>query len=144
VVLATQRVNTFTMQLTNRSGGDPLLSIYRDTETIGCDPSLSSIPVGEQRSLDSAFQVGAQTTVGTQTTAAESNIAVDCADAAGVCVDSGASWLLEFATQEIADWMAAPGNEDEFVTLFFDDQSGRLGELTTRCCSTSALFPRRT
>jgi hypothetical protein len=25
--------------------------------------------------------------------------------------------------QEIAEWMAAPGNEDEFVTLFFDDQS---------------------
>mmetsp|Transcript_11458 Transcript_11458/g.34433 ORF Transcript_11458/g.34433 Transcript_11458/m.34433 type:complete len:647 (+) Transcript_11458:108-2048(+) len=27
-----------------------------DTETIGCDPSLSSIPTGEQRSLDSALQ----------------------------------------------------------------------------------------
>ncbi len=25
--------------------------------------------------------------------------------------------------QEIAEWMAAPGNEDEFVTLFFDDQT---------------------
>jgi len=24
--------------------------------------------------------------------------------------------------QEVADWMALPGNEEEFVVLFFDDQ----------------------
>jgi len=70
----------------------------RDTETIGCDPSLSSIPVGEQRSLDSALQ-------------------------------------------EVADWMAAPGNEAEFVTLFFDDQSD-LGDWVGALTSFQAALDR--
>lgn len=35
--------------------------------------------------------------------------------------------------QEIAEWMAAPGNEDEFVTLFFDDQSD-LGDWVRASC----------
>lgn len=52
----------------------------RDTETIGCDPSLSSIPTNEQRTLDTALA-------------------------------------------EVAQWMAAPANSGEFVTLFFDDQT---------------------
>ena len=35
---------------------DSLCVAHRDTETIGCDPSLSSIPTGEQRTLDSALE----------------------------------------------------------------------------------------
>lgn len=50
-----------------------------DTETLGCDPSLSSIPALEQRPLTEALA-------------------------------------------EVADWLAAPGNEAEFVMLYFDDQ----------------------
>lgn len=29
---------------------------------------------------------------------------------------------MEAAMQEVADWMALPGNEREFIVLFFDDQ----------------------
>jgi hypothetical protein len=50
-----------------------------DTETLGCAPSLSSIPAAEQRTL----------------------------------VD---------ALSEIKTWLDAPGNEGEFVVLYFDDQ----------------------
>lgn len=50
-----------------------------DTETMGCNPSLSSIPALEQRTL----------------------------------VD---------ALTEIADWMNAEENKDEFLVLYFDDQ----------------------
>jgi len=50
-----------------------------DTETLGCDPSLSSIPATLQRTVLDALE-------------------------------------------EIGEWMAAEGNEDEFLVLFFDDQ----------------------
>ncbi|KAI3432222.1 hypothetical protein D9Q98_003784 [Chlorella vulgaris] len=72
-----------------------------DTESLGCQPSLSSIPVLEQR-------------------------------------------LLTDALQEIRDWMDAPGNSDEFLLLYFDDQPnlqtwGKLGHLLN---DTLATFPR--
>jgi hypothetical protein len=35
--------------------------------------------------------------------------------------------------------MAAPGNEDEFVTLFFDDQSD-LGDWVRRCDGPASLL----
>ena len=50
-----------------------------DSETIGCEPSLSSIPVKDQRTLTSALE-------------------------------------------EVRDWLDRPGNEREFVVMFFDDQ----------------------
>lgn len=66
-----------------------------DTETLGCDPSLSSIPSLEQRTL----------------------------------VD---------ALEEVAAWMGAPGNEDELVVLFFDDQPN----LATWVRASSHSYPR--
>ena len=53
--------------------------IQWDSETIGCQPSLSSIPAAEQRTLLTAMQ-------------------------------------------ELADWLAVPQNEQEFLIVFFDDQ----------------------
>ena len=54
-------------------------NIRWDSETIGCEPSLSSIPAAEQRTLLTAMQ-------------------------------------------ELADWLAMPQNEKEFLIVFFDDQ----------------------
>jgi uncharacterized protein YqkB len=54
-----------------------------DTETIGCNPSLSSIPASEQRSLESAFD-------------------------------------------EILQWMKLPENQNDFLSIFFDDQMGTI------------------
>ncbi|TYZ64664.1 hypothetical protein PybrP1_006352 [[Pythium] brassicae (nom. inval.)] len=54
--------------------------IQWDSETIGCKPSLSSIPASEQRSLDAALA-------------------------------------------EIAAWLHAPANQDEFLLVFFDDEA---------------------
>ena len=54
--------------------------IHWDSETIGCNPSLSSIPVKEQRTFLSALE-------------------------------------------EIAAWQAQPGNEQEFLVLYLDDQA---------------------
>ncbi|KAL3139980.1 hypothetical protein ABBQ38_004267 [Trebouxia sp. C0009 RCD-2024] len=53
--------------------------IQWDSETIGCQPSLSSIPAAEQRTLLTAMQ-------------------------------------------ELADWLALPQNQQEFLIVFFDDQ----------------------
>lgn len=53
--------------------------IQWDSETIGCQPSLSSIPAAEQRTLLTAMQ-------------------------------------------ELADWLAVPNNQQEFLIVFFDDQ----------------------
>lgn len=53
--------------------------IHWDTETVGCNPSLSSIPVTVQRSLADALA-------------------------------------------ELAAWLAVPGNEEEFLLVFLDDQ----------------------
>ena len=53
--------------------------IQWDSETIGCEPSLSSIPAAEQRTLLTAMQ-------------------------------------------ELADWLAMPQNQQEFLIVFFDDQ----------------------
>ena len=50
-----------------------------DSETVGCEPSLSSIPAAEQRTLLTAMQ-------------------------------------------ELADWLAMPQNQQEFLIVFFDDQ----------------------
>ena len=60
-----------------------------DTETLGCMPSLSSIPSMEQRTL----------------------------------VD---------AMKEVKAWMDQPGNQEEFVVLFFDDQPD-LTSWVSRC-----------
>ena len=54
-------------------------NIRWDSETIGCEPSLSSIPAAEQRTLLTAMQ-------------------------------------------EVADWLAMPQNQQEFLIVFFDDQ----------------------
>ena len=54
-------------------------NIRWDSETIGCEPSLSSIPAAEQRTLLTAMQ-------------------------------------------ELADWLAMPQNQQEFLIVFFDDQ----------------------
>lgn len=54
--------------------------IHWDTETVGCDPSLSSLPVLDQRGFADALA-------------------------------------------ELAAWLAAPGNEREFLVLFLDDQA---------------------
>ena len=54
-------------------------NIRWDSETIGCEPSLSSIPAAEQRTLLTAMQ-------------------------------------------ELANWLAMPQNEKEFLIVFFDDQ----------------------
>lgn len=54
--------------------------IQWDSQTIGCKPSMSSIPASEQRHVESAIE-------------------------------------------EIADWIHRRENQDEFVILFFDDQS---------------------
>ena len=54
--------------------------IHWDSETIGCNPSLSSIPVKDQRTFLSALE-------------------------------------------EIAAWQAQPGNEQEFLVLYLDDQA---------------------
>lgn len=53
--------------------------IQWDSETIGCKPSLSSIPASEQRTLDAALT-------------------------------------------ELAAWLHAPENKDEFLLVFFDDE----------------------
>lgn len=53
--------------------------IQWDSETIGCQPSLSSIPAAEQRTLLTAMQ-------------------------------------------ELADWLAMPQNQHEFLVVFLDDQ----------------------
>lgn len=53
--------------------------IQWDSETIGCKPSLSSIPASEQRPLSAALE-------------------------------------------EIAAWLHAPANKDEFLLVFFDDE----------------------
>ncbi|CAK0733927.1 hypothetical protein CVIRNUC_000356 [Coccomyxa viridis] len=53
--------------------------IHWDTETVGCDPSLSSIPVAAQRSFADALA-------------------------------------------ELAAWLVQPGNEEEFLLVFLDDQ----------------------
>ncbi len=37
-------------------------------------------------------------------------------------IPTGEQRALQLAMQEVADWMALPGNEEEFVVLFFDDQ----------------------
>lgn len=37
-------------------------------------------------------------------------------------IPTGEQRSLEAAMQEVADWMALPGNEREFIVLFFDDQ----------------------
>ena len=54
--------------------------IHWDTETVGCDPSLSSLPVLDQRGFADALA-------------------------------------------ELAAWLGAPGNEQEFLVLFLDDQA---------------------
>lgn len=54
--------------------------IQWDSSTIGCKPSLSSIPAKEQRSLKEALK-------------------------------------------EIADWLHAPEHKDEFLMIFFDDET---------------------
>ena len=53
--------------------------IHWDTETVGCEPSLSSIDVTAQRSFADALA-------------------------------------------ELAAWLALPGNEQEFLLVFLDDQ----------------------
>ena len=78
-----------------------------DTETLGCDPSLSSIPALEQRTL----------------------------------VD---------ALTEVAAWLHAPANSDEFLVLFFDDQpnlsewgvAGHLKEDVLSVFSADEIFSR--
>jgi hypothetical protein len=74
-----------------------------DSETIGCEPSLSSIPCLEQRTLKSA--------------------------------------LLE-----IADWLNLPGNRDEFLVIFFDDQKDLLAweMVPTLLARITAAFPQDT
>ncbi|KAF1323923.1 hypothetical protein FI667_g6586, partial [Globisporangium splendens] len=57
--------------------------IQWDSETIGCKPSLSSIPSSEQRPLNAALQ-------------------------------------------ELATWLHAPENKDEFLMVFFDDETNLL------------------
>lgn len=57
--------------------------IQWDSETIGCKPSLSSIPSSEQRPLSAALE-------------------------------------------EIAAWLHAPENKDEFLLVFFDDETNLL------------------
>ena len=37
-------------------------------------------------------------------------------------IPTGEQRALQLAMEEVADWMALPGNEEEFVVLFFDDQ----------------------
>lgn len=37
-------------------------------------------------------------------------------------IPTGEQRSMEAAMEEVAAWMAAPGNEREFIILFFDDQ----------------------
>lgn len=105
-----------------------------DTETLGCVPSLSSIPSQEQRLLTDAMQVrwgGAGGGGGTRWKAGSVDPAVVVH--AGLCeplpahlTNCLAGWLagplLSIGAQEIKGWMDAPQNADEFLILYFDDQ----------------------
>lgn len=70
--------------------------IQWDSETIGCQPSLSSIPAAEQRTLLTAMQ-------------------------------------------ELADWLAMPQNEQEFLIVFFDDQMDLAAWVRGLCLTQCAI-----
>jgi hypothetical protein len=135
-----------------------------DTETAGCDPSLSSIPTMEQRLLTEALQVrrlGAPPILGGSLVLSLLN--TDCQRHPGVLVqplasnphqqqtrsnaqDRGSNKSLAAGTvllpgllQEVRDWMDDPANEEEFLVLYFDDQP----DLGTWVSSSRALVQCR-